>query len=42
VLTGHGREQMDKLPSPEGLYPDFVAHGLNQAVRWILRDLEED
>ena len=41
VLTGHGKEQMNKVPHREGPHPDFVADDMHQAIQWVLRDLGE-
>ena len=41
VLTGHGREQMSKVPHREGPPPDFVADDMYQAIQWVLKDLGE-
>ncbi|MDH7500065.1 MAG: HAD-IIIA family hydrolase, partial [candidate division NC10 bacterium] len=41
VLTGHGRHQMEKMPSHGSMCPDSVCEGIDQAIRWVLRDLKE-
>jgi D-glycero-D-manno-heptose 1,7-bisphosphate phosphatase len=41
VLTGHGKEQMSKIPDQEGSHPDFVVGDIYQAIQWVLRDLGE-
>jgi D-glycero-D-manno-heptose 1,7-bisphosphate phosphatase len=41
VLTGHGKEQMSKVPHREGPHPDFVADDMYQAIQWVLKDLGE-
>jgi len=50
VLTGYGRQELEKLPSPVsspskgkdggggGPLPDYVAEDLSQAARWIIMD----
>lgn len=41
VLTGHGRNQLEKMPSHGNMRPESVCEGIDQAIRWVLRDLKE-
>jgi heptosyltransferase-2 len=41
LLTGHGKEQWEKMPSEERMRPDSVCEGIYQAVQWVLQDLKE-
>jgi D,D-heptose 1,7-bisphosphate phosphatase len=37
VLTGHGKRELESIPSDSSQsYPDFVAEDLPAAVRWVL------
>ncbi|MCX8118354.1 MAG: D-glycero-beta-D-manno-heptose 1,7-bisphosphate 7-phosphatase [Desulfobacterota bacterium] len=36
VLTGHGREERDRLGDDQAFSPDFVAEDLYEAVQWVL------
>jgi histidinol-phosphate phosphatase family protein len=40
VLTGYGREELEKCDGSGNSHPDFVASDLLSAVHWILKELE--
>jgi len=38
VLTGYGRQELERLKEGGGPLPDYVADDLSQAARWILQE----
>lgn len=39
VLTGYGRQELERLKEEGGPLPDSVADDLSQAARWIIKDV---
>jgi len=41
VLTGHGKNQLEKTACHGSVHPDSVCEDIYQAVQWVLEDLKE-